>query len=208
MPVLTRRYGEAPGPAPIARAEHYLALAEVAAEELGAAGQREWLARLQGELDNVRAATGRRAAAAAGEPPWRFRELSGNPREGLAWLRHSPEVRPEVRAFALDAAGRLGWRRNDYETATAQCEAALALFRELGDRRGIARALDNLSAIAYQRGDLDRALGLCEESLALRSASGSDQTKPRPSRRAAPGSGISAYSIVMTLARPSPTGLV
>jgi tetratricopeptide (TPR) repeat protein len=46
-------------------------------------------------------------------------------------------------------------------------EEALGLWRDLGDRGGIARSLNNLGAVAIDQGDHGRAAALYEESLAL-----------------------------------------
>ena len=44
----------------------------------------------------------------------------------------------------------------------------MAIRRELGDRRGIARSLNNLGNVAHEQGDFASARTLYEESLAIR----------------------------------------
>lgn len=51
--------------------------------------------------------------------------------------------------------------------AATRYEEALALFRGLGDRRGVAAALDNLGNVAQERAEPARAAALLGESLAL-----------------------------------------
>jgi tetratricopeptide (TPR) repeat protein len=55
----------------------------------------------------------------------------------------------------------------DYERAAAVLEEALALFRELGDKRNIAYVLGNLGGLAYRQGDYERAAVLHTEALVL-----------------------------------------
>jgi hypothetical protein len=47
------------------------------------------------------------------------------------------------------------------------CEESLALFRALGEERGVAHNLAYLGGVARATGDLARALALCQEGLAL-----------------------------------------
>jgi predicted ATPase len=142
---------------------HYLALAEQAAPELNRPQQREWLERLDRDLDNLRAALawarergngelGLRLAGALG----RFWDMRSHVTEGRTWLEAAlagavaAPARP--RAGALNAAGRLAFQQGDYEQAGTQYEEALALWRELGDQRGIAASLNYLGARPHGRG--------------------------------------------------------
>jgi tetratricopeptide (TPR) repeat protein len=79
----------------------------------------------------------------------------------------------DVRAQAVHAGAVLAFRLGDYDGATAAGNASLALYRELGDRRGIAGALNYLAGVEFELGHVDRAVELCEESLALRRQVGS-----------------------------------
>jgi tetratricopeptide (TPR) repeat protein len=54
----------------------------------------------------------------------------------------------------------------------ALMEESLALYREIGDRQGIALVLGNLGMAAWTRGEYERAVALSEESLALYRATG------------------------------------
>jgi Flp pilus assembly protein TadD len=57
--------------------------------------------------------------------------------------------------------------RGDYEKATELYEESMDLFREQGDKQGLAHCLNNLAMMVYSHGDLGRAAKLTEESVAL-----------------------------------------
>lgn len=169
-----------------AHAGHCLALAEAAEEALRGGAQRDWLERLECEHDNLRAAL--RWARDSGEIEvglalagrlWRFWGRRGYLREGLAWLddllSRAEGVTPEVRARAFNAAGNLsGW--GDNRGRAARYEASLALYRQLGDRDGIARALNNLGTTAADRNDHAAAIELFEESRQVFQSLGDDHS--------------------------------
>jgi tetratricopeptide (TPR) repeat protein len=80
------------------------------------------------------------------------------------------QIAPEEQAAFLKAAlWGLGAavRRDDRAAARPIVEESVALFREVGDRSGLAGALSMLGGIAQSEGDLARAGALYEESLAL-----------------------------------------
>src|SRR5207247_6120017 len=56
---------------------------------------------------------------------------------------------------------------NDYTTARARLEEALALFRQVGDQRGTACALEVLAKVASYQGAYADACARAEEALAL-----------------------------------------
>jgi len=176
-------------------AAHYAALAEAATagavEERPAATEwRGWLGRLEREQGNLRAALAWAGAgagadadaiglrlAAALAPYWALR---GQLTEGQAWLDalltlDAAAGRPapaEVRARALDGAGRLATLRGDFGRALALGEELVALRRDAGEPRALAAALDALGAAARAWGDPVRATALHTESLALGRAAG------------------------------------
>src|SRR6185437_7180887 len=146
--------------------------------ELRGSEQTRWLAQLDGEHDNLRAALSwarkeadpekwLRLAAAL----WRFWYVRGFFGEGRAWLEGAlavgAEGPPEVRARSLNGAGALAYQQGDYERAAGLYEESLAIRRARGDVPGIAASLNNLGALAYQEGEYDRAAALYEEGLAL-----------------------------------------
>ncbi len=164
-----------------AHADYYLALAERAAPFLARAGQAEWLARLEREHDNLRAAlrhaldraslSGQAGELALrlGGALGRFWLIRGYLREGRQWLEAAlagggPAA---ARAKALDAAGALARSQGDRARARSLSEESLALYRELGDARRAAAALQDLGQIELSLGNYARVSALVEESLAL-----------------------------------------
>ena len=162
------------------RARHaasFLDLVEAAEPALNGPQQAAWLARLDAEHENLRAALawalgedagglGLRLAAGL----WRFWLTRGYLTEGQRWLDRAlaagGAAPPAWRAKALNAAGNLARMRGESGTATARHEESLALRRELRDVRGVAASLTNLGNIALDLGDLERAARLYEEGLA------------------------------------------
>jgi tetratricopeptide (TPR) repeat protein len=170
-----------------------LGLAEEAEPHLTGPDQDRWLARLEAEHANVRAAlgwalAGGSAATPCGAAPaeglrlagalWRFWFTRGYLSEGRRWLEGAlaGEGRSEeARAKALHGAGILAWRQGDYAQAAALHEEALALRREMGDTQGVAASLNNLGLVAGEQGEYERARTLYEESLALQRTLGHKQ---------------------------------
>jgi tetratricopeptide (TPR) repeat protein len=136
---------------------------------------------LEQELDNLRTALawsqeqagdpegGLRLAAAL----WSFWAVRGYWQEGLQWLAGllalpGPAVPTPGRAQALLVAGGLAWDEGDSERAASLCEKSLVMFRELGDKRGVAYSLHHMAiSLSDLATDADRAGRLNEESLAL-----------------------------------------
>jgi predicted ATPase/DNA-binding XRE family transcriptional regulator len=159
-----------------AHAVYFAALLEEAREHLLGADQSRWFARLERELDNLRAALrwasdhgcaelGLRMAVALR----RFWDTHGQLREGLSWLelwlRPEVTVPVELRAQGLRSSGELAGRLGDFRLATERCEASLALYRDLDDRPGIARVLGMMATVAWEHSQFHRAARLAEESL-------------------------------------------
>ena len=161
-----------------AHAARFLALARQAGPALRGPEQGVWLARLDAEHDNLRAAIGwaaerRDAATALGLAGslGRFWMLRGHAAEGSRWLEQAlllPDRVPDsVRAAALEAAALLAWRRGDHRSAQELYERSLLLYRAVPDAVGSAQALYALGVLAHERGDAEAARALYEESLAL-----------------------------------------
>ncbi len=160
-------------------AEHYLELAEQAAPELRRPGQVDWLARLEREHDNLRAAMewfrqsgeaeqGLRLASAL----WWFLTLRGYFAEARGWLEEmlslgGASARSRARAWALSGAGLAGWWDHDLAISRAHLEESIEIWRELADEPGLAFALGCLSLTSLAEGDLPGARSLLEESLAV-----------------------------------------
>ena len=153
-----------------------MALAEDAESHLTGADQVEWLARLELEHDNLRAALhwaqmtehgaqsedqsaetalmGVRAAGAL----WRFWWTRGYLTEGREklmraltslggeWMQ-AEEVK-KARAKVLHGIGNVARAQGDFEASRSSFEEALALRRDLGDEWGIAASLGSLGNVA------------------------------------------------------------
>lgn len=155
------------------------ALAGVLGNEQGA-----WLARLERELPNIRAAVAWYAAhgdmvgglrlIGALRP---FLLLGAHLREAYGWLTTAfagehPTIALEVRAVAALTTGNLAWALGDYETAVATAQRSLPLFRLCGDLRGEFNALTVLGNALLQRGDLAGAASAYEQALIVSRAAG------------------------------------
>jgi predicted ATPase/class 3 adenylate cyclase/tetratricopeptide (TPR) repeat protein len=159
----------------------YLALAEEAAPELRRHGQLIWMKRLDQENDNLRAAlswalkTDEAAAAlrltGALIEFWNIRFYGS---EGRRWLEtalnlqasHGSLARSAWRARALVGAGGLAGD-TDLAACQSRVEESLSIYRELGDKAGMAYALLILGALRPLPSDSGTALRLYEEALEL-----------------------------------------
>ncbi len=166
-----------------AHAGYFLSLAEEAYAGLVGAEQRAWLARLDAEDVNIRAALNWGLEHGLAESTmrlarslWRYWSARGRLVEGRSWLERAlalpgvAEAPLTVRADAHNALGNLLGDSGEYTQARQHYEEALTLRRELGDSEGIAGALNNLGIVAAWLGDYDGALALHKESLELRQA--------------------------------------
>ena len=176
------RLGESGEAADVRRCHRdwYLALAERAAPELVGGRQAAWLDRLEAEHDNLRAALDcslERGEAEAGlrlaGAVWRFWLMRGYFAEGRSWLetllKRGRNVPAAVRANALWGAGELAvFGQGDYAPAGPFFEESLALWRELGEKRGIANLLNSLGVLAGNVGNQAAARARHEESLMIR----------------------------------------
>ncbi len=156
--------------------EHMLVLSEMRAGESGA-DQEEWLKRIDAERDNIRTAL--RWALSSGEGVQGLRLASTleqfwvvrDHAEGYRWLTEAlaqaANAPPALRAEALRAAGSTVFFTGDHVRAAELAEESLALFRQLDDRREIARVLDRLAAAQVNLKQLDEARVSAEESLAV-----------------------------------------
>ncbi|MCW5851396.1 MAG: tetratricopeptide repeat protein [Anaerolineae bacterium] len=141
---------------------YYLALAETAEPGLRGPRQIAWLERLEAEHDNLRAAVdgcltqGETALAvrlvAALFWFWLLRGYTSEGRQrleaALTLMDHTPA--PEggwpatlqaARARALEGAARLASTKSKLQAARTRIDESLALWRALGDKRGMAQAL-------------------------------------------------------------------
>ena len=170
-----------------AHAAWHLALAERAAPALDGPDQVAWLARLEQEHHNLRAAFDwllaegdAEAALRLGGLIWRFWEIRGHFGEGRARLAqalaHPAASAPTpARAKALSAAGNLAYRQGDFQAARTLHQECLAIWRLAGDRAGAASALNNLGLISHRQGDFAAARAFHEQSLAIRRELGDER---------------------------------
>lgn len=173
-----------------AHAMYFLQLAEEAEPGLLGPQQALWSERLEREYDNLRAALQWLLAQAedneAGQSIGDVKEMAlrlvgalswfwwarGHLTEGRNFLERTLAVSEDVEASsigarALFAAANMAFVQSDYKRAVALCEGSLALYRELGDKRGIALSLYPLGNVAWSRGNMALARTLKEEALAL-----------------------------------------
>jgi predicted ATPase len=141
-------------------ATYYLALAEQAGPALTGPEAIAWLARLDAEHDNLRAALrwareqdDGAAAVRLAAVLWPFWERRGHLSEGRRWLgetldRPAVVVVPAVRVNGLVGAARLAIDQAAYDEATERCARAVALARELGDPRMLAATLNTRGLLA------------------------------------------------------------
>ncbi|RKT72181.1 putative ATPase [Saccharothrix variisporea] len=149
-------------------AEHYRALARRADPELRGADQLEWLARLDADAANLRAAVaGDADAARALAWYWFLRGRIGEARDALdgPWrLAFSVLAGGPVRDPGVVADPRARWflgyvfaTVGDLDTGERLTESALAEFVANGDEWGVAAALSERFSRAMARGDFTTA---------------------------------------------------
>jgi predicted ATPase/class 3 adenylate cyclase/DNA-binding CsgD family transcriptional regulator len=161
-------------------------IAESVWSSVGGDTEARWLARVDREHDNMRAALSwalenpldaESALRLAGNMNF-FWWRRGHVGEGRAWLERALDLDARVRTsvsvaatrarqHALRGAGILARTQSDYPAADSMFSASLALARELGDVEPIADLLFWLGSNALVRGDDTRANALAEESLGL-----------------------------------------
>jgi predicted ATPase/DNA-binding CsgD family transcriptional regulator len=157
-------------------AAYFLALAEDAAPALLGPDQEAWLARLDGEQHNLRAAmrwtlandpaASLRLAAAL----WRFRYTRGHIQEGQHWLERAlasdPTSSTIARVRALNGLGGLVWAGGNLERARDLQNASLTMAQEIDDSWGMAAAQGDRAIIEFlQSGDAVRAREATEDVL-------------------------------------------
>jgi tetratricopeptide (TPR) repeat protein len=159
----------------------FLTLAEEAAPQSRGAEQGRWLERLETEHDNLRTALahcltsggeGAQEGLRLATSLQRFWEVRGYFSEGETRLSRllasaGAQTRNRERAKALSAAGALAARQYEYARMKQRYEEALGIFRELGDKVGVASSLNNLASVARHRGDFAPARSLIEESVQI-----------------------------------------
>ena len=161
-----------------AHAVYYLRLAEEAEQQLLGSEQVSWLARLEREHENLRAALSwclaceeREMALRLAGSLWPFWWLHGHLREGRRVFERalaSAETVPvAVRAKALAGAGMLAMLLHDLGQAQALCQESLRLLREVQDLRGMVFPLLMQGYMAAEAGHVEVTRRLAEEAIAI-----------------------------------------
>jgi len=175
----------ATGQSTLVRSRHASYMLEVAAREaqlLDTPREMEALSALDRASDEFRAALGwaiesdhvdhigLRLAAALG----RLWYLRGRVHESASWLVRAlaadSEAPAEIRADALHWLGVMFDEQRQDVNAMERLDEALAIQREIGDERAIARELNSLGVVRRNIGDLDAAESLLTESIKRRRA--------------------------------------
>jgi predicted ATPase len=138
----------------------------------------EWSARLDGDHDDLRAALdwlsdndSDAALQLAGALGWYWlsRGLVHEGRGRLAAALTASDMAGRQRARALTSSGALVARGGDAASGIAELDAAVAMWRELGDLEELASALDSLGwPLVYDADDNARSLEAFEQALELR----------------------------------------
>jgi predicted ATPase/class 3 adenylate cyclase len=159
-------------------AEYFLAMAEESEPHMTGPEQVVWLDRLEAEHDNLRAVLswslesgdielGLKLASATNHY-WIYR---GHLSEAARWLEQalerSEDVPEAVRAKALSSAGGLAIFLGSHERTDTFLQEAAALYRKLGDDRGVANVLKSLGNSSADRSHWQRAEALYREALEL-----------------------------------------
>jgi tetratricopeptide (TPR) repeat protein len=163
-----------------------LSFAEEAERNLPANPEKEWLQRMDDEHDNLRAAPewslrSARASAPTDEEDcaigvrlacvvsyaWLY---GGHLSEGRRWLalavKQTPAPGPD-RAKVLIRSGMFSWQQGDYTEAGSQIEEGTRLWRELGDREGLAEGVHMLGHLRLDQRLHSEARELLQEALDL-----------------------------------------
>jgi predicted ATPase/DNA-binding XRE family transcriptional regulator len=159
-----------------AHLQAFVHLAERIEPRLTESEQERWLAYLETEHDNFRAALHWALDSGDGESSlrlagalWRFWHMRSYFVEGSQWLEralhtagsHAPAA---LRAKALDGAGSFAHYQNHFAQARDWLEECLAMKSDLDERR-IAHAQSTLAMVVQEQSDFDRAWNLYEQAI-------------------------------------------
>ncbi|MGH2738214.1 MAG: tetratricopeptide repeat protein, partial [Actinomycetota bacterium] len=160
-------------------ASFFLEMAEAAEPHLRGLERKRWLDQLELEHDNLRAALRRAIDASHANiglrlvaALWRFWHLHGHLAEGRRWAEEvlalpGSSERTAKRARALTALGGLVYWMEDVPATRRAYEEALAIAREIGDRRQVAEGIYNLAYVPAYEGDIPGAVTMIEQARAM-----------------------------------------
>jgi predicted ATPase/DNA-binding SARP family transcriptional activator len=160
---------------------YYQQLAEQIAPKLHTAEQARWMAYLETEQDNLRAAlawciahdeaASGIALVAALQDFW---ERVGHMSEGIQWLEQmlrlpSAQMTGAARAYALTAMGQLLLNTSDVYSGRARpfLQESIEISRQYGEQAALAKALLGMGISLYYTQEAAAAQPLLEESLAI-----------------------------------------
>ncbi|HSF84419.1 MAG TPA: tetratricopeptide repeat protein [Acidimicrobiia bacterium] len=157
-------------------ADYFVAFAERAGPGLDGPSQATWLAALELERDNLRAAM----EWSLGHEPmtlrlvsamWRFWQLRRRPSEGRDWLKRALAQaagrRDGWRVQALLGAGSLAAAQGEQVAAQELLADARELAEEIGDHSAAAASLTTMAIIRHKEGDLTAATRMFRSALDL-----------------------------------------
>jgi predicted ATPase/class 3 adenylate cyclase len=165
--------------------EWFRNFAAEAEEELRGPARDGWMARLDSEQANFRAAFDYAmvddvaAALELGSALWFYWYQRGFFSEGGTRLRDAVQAdsgkNPGARGKALLAIANLDRYSGKADEAETEAEEALALFRTLDDKEGIANSLTQLGAIYEHQGNYEQAIETLEDAQQLLRSLGSNE---------------------------------
>jgi len=167
-----------------AHATYYITLAERAEPELYHHHQGVWLARLEQDHENMRAALTflqthgewLKLARLIGTLGW-FWYMHGFLNEGRQWVEHIlaadiQHLPDAVRGKVISAAGVFAGFLGQGDIAFAHCQESLPLCKALGDLRNVSASVYMLVHSLLAMGDVTAARKLAEETLTFVHAAG------------------------------------
>ena len=175
-------------------AAYYLALAQRAADGLVGPQATAWLARLDAEHDNLRAAL--RRASDRGDRTavlhlagalWRFWIQRGHLSEGRQWFAEAfalpvgqSQAAPATEVNWLTGAARLAIEQAAFAEATARCQQAATVASERGDAAAQAIALNIQGLLARRLNHYAESARAYQAALALAQRPATTAARQRP----------------------------
>jgi predicted ATPase/DNA-binding SARP family transcriptional activator len=140
---------------------------------------REWLSGLLARVGPAPSRLRARGLIADGYLAWRLRDIAAARAafdEIVAITRDPAHGAAPEQAHALRGLGLLAYAEGRHDEARRWMEAALASFRQVGDRAGVGFALTSLGELARVEGRYDEAAAYFTEQMALRRGEESELT--------------------------------